>query len=93
MGNHYHVVVETTRLRLSRGMQRLNGRYAEAFNKKYERTGHLFGGRFTVRLIEDERRLARVCGYVLANPVRAGLCESPADWWPWSASRVATVSA
>ncbi len=86
MTNHYHLVVETERLFLSLGMQRLNGRYAETFNRKFERTGHLWGDRFWVRLVRDEEHLADVCTYVVNNPVRAGLCARAADW-PWSASR------
>ena len=42
MGNHYHLVVETTQPRLSAGMQRLNWLYAEYFNDKYALSGHLF---------------------------------------------------
>jgi REP element-mobilizing transposase RayT len=44
MTNHYHLVVEGRRERISRGMQRLNGLYAETFNAKYRRSGHLWGG-------------------------------------------------
>ena len=86
MTTHYHLVLEATRPRLSGGMQRLNGRYAEAFNARYERRGHLFGDRFAARVLESEEYLAAACRYVVLNPVRAGLCERAADW-PWSASR------
>jgi REP element-mobilizing transposase RayT len=86
MTNHYHLVVATERPLLSLGMQRLNGRYAEIFNRKFKRTGHLWGDRFWVRLVEDEDDLVAVCEYVVNNPVRAGLCARAADW-PWSASR------
>jgi hypothetical protein len=34
----------------------------------------------------DEDDLAVVCEYVLANPVRAGICDAIDDW-PWGASR------
>ena len=43
MTNHYHLVVETLREQLSAGMHRLNGVYAEQFNGRYRRTGHLWG--------------------------------------------------
>jgi len=86
MGTHYHLVVETLQPLLSAGMQRVNGRHAEEFNRKYRRTGHLFGDRFGARVVEDEEYLAEVCRYVINNPVRAGLCATPADW-PWSACR------
>jgi REP-associated tyrosine transposase len=86
MPNHYHFVVETTRAALSGGMHRVNGLYAEAFNMKYERSGHLFGDRFAARAIEDEEYVRAACRYVVYNPVRAGFCEHPADW-PWTHSR------
>jgi REP element-mobilizing transposase RayT len=86
MPNHFHFVVETTGPRLSAGMHHVNGVYAETFNAKYERSGHLFGDRFHTRVVRDETHLLAVCRYVIDNPVRAGLCATAADW-PWSASR------
>jgi REP element-mobilizing transposase RayT len=83
MTNHYHLVLETTRARLSDGVHRLNGRYAQEFNARYDRSGHLFGARFASWLIEEEDHLNAACEYVLLNPVRAGLCEEPKDW-RWS---------
>ena len=86
MTNHYHLVIETTVEHMSRGMQWLNGAYAQIFNKRWGRTGHLFGERFRSKPIEDEEQLVETCRYVIWNPVRAGLCDKPRDW-PWSASR------
>jgi len=39
MGRHYRLIVETTRVKLSAGFHRLNGTYAQAFNRRYERKG------------------------------------------------------
>ena len=88
MTTHYHLVVHSTRADLSRGVQRLNGRYAQEFNERHVRFGHLFADRFTSRVIETERYLHEACRYVVQNPVRAGLCASAEDW-PWSHSRYA----
>ena len=84
MPNHFHLVVESELNDLSSGMHHLNGIYAQRFNRRHERSGHLFQERFGVRAIDDETYLYGACAYVLDNPVRAGLCES-ADDWPWSA--------
>lgn len=89
MPNHYHLVVECRRVTLSRALHRVNGIYAEEFNAKYARNGHLWGDRFALRQIRDEDHLHAACAYVLANPVRAGLCQTVADW-PWSGSRYAS---
>ena len=85
MTNHYHLVLESTRVDLSAGLHRLNGVYAQAFNGRYGRWGHVFGDRFWCRSL-DEHELEQTCHYVLDNPVRAGLC-AHADDWPWSACR------
>jgi putative transposase len=86
MTNHYHLVLDVTVERLSQGMQWLNGAYAQIFNGRWGRRGHLFGARFHSKPIEDDDQLVSTCRYVMWNPVRAGLCERPEDW-PWSASR------
>jgi putative transposase len=46
MPNHHHVIVETHQDLLSVGLRQLNGHYAQAFNERHERTGHLFGRPF-----------------------------------------------
>ena len=92
MPTHHHVVVRCTRADLSRGMHRLNGRYAQAFNERHDRHGHLFGDRFVSRVVGDEDYLRDLCRYVARNPVRAGLCDDVADW-PWSRSRYGVAAA
>jgi REP element-mobilizing transposase RayT len=82
MPNHYHLIVQATREDLSKGMHRLNGGYAQGFNARYERAGHVFQNRFKSHVIEEEEHFERALAYVQANPVAAGLCEDGADW-PW----------
>lgn len=86
MGNHYHLVVETPIPSLSRGMRHLNGVYTQAFNRRHERVGHLFQGRFKAILVEKESHLLELLRYVVLNPVRAGLVRSPREW-AWSSYR------
>jgi REP element-mobilizing transposase RayT len=86
--NHFHFVLFADVSDLSTGMQWLMGRYAQLFNERYDRTGHLFQGRFHARAVEDDEYLAHVCDYVLDNPIRAGLCQDRADW-PWLGGAVA----
>ena len=86
MSTHYHVVLESTRERLSQGVHRLNWLYATYFNARYGSFGHVFAERFSARVIEGEERVFETCAYVLLNPVKARLCERVEDW-PWSYSR------
>lgn len=83
MPNHFHLVVETKLDALSRGMHWVTGIYAQRFNERHNRVGHLVQNRFGARVVEGDRALRRVCEYVVNNPVRAGLCETP-EQWPWS---------
>lgn len=88
LSNHFHLVVTTTLGGLSNGMQMVTGRYAQIFNHRHERTGHLFQGRFHARPVTDDVYLATVCDYVLDNALRAGLCETRGEW-PWLGGELA----
>jgi putative transposase len=83
MPNHYHLVVETTKPNLSKGMQRLNYRYAVAFNQRYDLSGHVFEHEFRSKSIESDEHLFEAVRYDVLNPVRARLCSHP-GLWRWS---------
>jgi hypothetical protein len=83
MPNHSHLLVTSQLKNISPAMQWLGARTAESFNRRYERSGHLYQGRFGSRLVEDDGHLLELARYLPLNPVKAGLCESPADW-EWS---------
>lgn len=83
MNNHYHLLVETPDGNLSIGMRQLNGVYTQLFNKRYERVGHLFQGRFKGVLVQKDSHLLEACRYIVLNPVRAKIVEDP-DKWTWS---------
>ncbi|HXV34486.1 MAG TPA: transposase [Gaiellaceae bacterium] len=80
MPNHFHLLLETPKPNLARGMQRLNSTFAQRFNRRHARIGHVLQGRYHAVLIEKEPHLLEVCRYVVLNPVRARLCSSPATW-------------
>lgn len=44
--NHYHLVIETPNSNLSKGMRQLNGVFTQASNRRHQRSGHLFQGRY-----------------------------------------------
>lgn len=89
MTNHYHLVVETPDGNLSRGMRQLNGVYTQHINRKYQRVGHLFQGRYTGILVEKDSYLLELARYVVLNPVRAGMVSDAGDW-PWSSYAMTT---
>jgi REP element-mobilizing transposase RayT len=90
MGNHYHIVVETIQGNLSAGMRQLNGVYTQQHNRAHERVGHVFQGRFKAILVQRDSHLLQLTRYVVLNPVRAGMCDTP-EQWRWS-SYAATMA-
>jgi len=89
MPNHYHATLRPTRANLSDALQRLNGMYGRWWNRRHERIGHVFQGRFKGQIVDRESYLLALSRYVVMNPVRAGLVDRP-EAWPWS-SYSATV--
>jgi putative transposase len=83
MSNHYHLVVTTPEPNIAAAMHVLNGLYAQTFNKRHARRGHLFGARYHDEIVGTEAHAVAVCSYVPLNPWRAGLCEFPEHWY-WS---------
>ncbi|MDX8394318.1 MAG: transposase [Mariprofundales bacterium] len=89
MSNHYHIMIETPQANLSRGMRQLNGIYTQRFNRKHDRVGHVFQGRFKSIVVDKDAYLLELCRYIVRNPVAAGMVETVGDWY-WS-SYQATV--
>jgi len=86
MTNHYHLIIETPEMTLSRGMKWMNGKYAQWFNRRHGRSGNLFQGRFKGFLVEKERYLMALIRYVALNPVRARMVDRP-EQYRWSSYR------
>lgn len=89
MDNHYHIAIETPDGNLSRGMRQLNGIYTQVFNKRHDRVGHIFQGRYKAIIIQKDSHLLEVCRYIVLNPVRAGVVKWPGKW-QWSSYRAMT---
>lgn len=83
MPNHYHLVLTTEAPNLSCAVKQVNGPYGQWWNRRRGRVGHVFQSRFWSQVVQDESYLLTVCRYVVLNPVRAGLADSPGDW-EWS---------
>lgn len=79
MGNHYHLLLETTSPNLSRLMRDLNGHYTLYFNKRHDRNGHLFQGRYKSILVDREAYLLELSRYIHLNPVRSGIAGRPQE--------------
>lgn len=87
MGNHTHLLV-TSRAAgaISRAMHRLGQCYVQAFNRKHERTGTLWEGRFKSCPVDSESYLLAVYRYIELNPVRAAITAAP-EHYAWSSAQ------
>ncbi len=83
MGNHVHLLLEAAGEPIDLVMKRINGRYAYCYNKRYERTGHLFQDRYRSEPVENELYFITVLRYIHQNPVKAGFCRHPNEY-AWS---------
>lgn len=84
MSNHLHLLVTpATSEGLPRLMQAVGRRYVQGFNKRHQRTGTLWEGRYRATAIQTERYVLACMAYIDLNPVRAGMVVRPEDY-PWS---------
>jgi putative transposase len=86
MSNHFHVFLKTPEPNLSTGMHGLESGYVTLFNKRHERTGPLFEGRFQSVLVESEGHAWSLSRYVHLNPCRAKIAAKP-EAYHWSTYR------
>ncbi len=84
MTNHVHLLcTPSTPTGISKMMQSLGRMYVLYFNRRYQRSGTLWEGRYKSCLIENETYFMQVCRYIELNPVRANMVNDPADY-SWS---------
>lgn len=70
MPNHFHLLVRQKRKNgIVKFMQKLGTGYTNYFNKKYERVGGLFQGRFKAVLVNEEKHLIHLPFYIHTNPL------------------------
>lgn len=83
MNNHVHLLLQPHNDKLSEGIHRLGFRFAQHINKKLDRQGHLFQGRFKSIRVQSGSYLCRLIRYIHQNPTRAKLVNHPSDYL-WS---------
>ena len=71
---------ETGKVPLSKVMQGLQLRYTGYYNRKYQKGGHLFQGRYKAILCDRAAYLLELVRYLHLNP---GRVRSPVDPWTY----------
>jgi putative transposase len=81
MTNHTHLLITPrTKRSLPLLMQAMGRGYVQKLNRRYNRTGTLWQGRYKACLIQDDPYLLTCYRYIELNPVRAGMVRLPGDY-------------
>lgn len=84
--NHFHLLLKTGNVPIATVMRRLLTGYAAGFNRRHQRSGHLFQNRYKSILCQEDSYLKELVRYIHLNPLRARLVgdiDSLADY-PYS---------
>lgn len=82
MNNHVHILIGNGNDGMSLLIQKIANSYVFYFNRKYDRCGHLFQGRFKSEPIQDESYFKTVFRYILQNCENAGIART--DMYKWN---------
>jgi len=80
---HFHIALRTGAISLDRPMRSLQQRTARRINARLQLFGPLWQGRYRAKMVQDQRYLNQLLGYIHLNPVVAGLVDDPAEY-RWS---------
>lgn len=83
MTNHVHLLIGENAASIGEVMKRIGVAYVAYFNKKYERLGPLFQGRYKSEPVCDRNYYLTLLRYIHQNPIEAHIAES-LDAYRWS---------
>jgi REP element-mobilizing transposase RayT len=88
--NHFHLLLQTGPVPISRVMRRLLTGYAVWFNLTHRRHGHLFQNRFKSILCQEDVYLMELVRYIHLNPIRSGIVRDIGElgFYPYSGHSV-----
>ena len=89
MDNHVHILFRSGKDGISAVMRKLLTWYAQYFNRRHGRKGHLFENRYKSILCDEDNYLLALVRYIHLNPVRAKIIHTMTelDKYPWSGHR------
>lgn len=85
MPNHFHLEIKQKNTHdMENFMRSLITKYSKYFNKRYDRVGPLFQGRYNAVLITNERYLLHLGRYIHLNPQKIISNEQSLSSYSWS---------
>jgi len=86
LDNHFHFFARSGVVHISKVMHDVLSEFTIKFNKKHDRVGHLFSGRFRSQVVDKETYAKELDRYIEMNAVKAGLVSKPEDY-KWCSMR------
>lgn len=83
MSNHVHLLYREFDEEIEHSMKRLLTSYAQYYNCKYGRVGHVFQDRFRSEPCNNMDYFTTLLRYIHQNPVKAGITKTVSEY-PWS---------
>lgn len=76
MDNHVHILFKSGTHGISAVMRKLLTWYAQYYNRRHKRTGHLFENRYKSILCDEDTYLLALVRYIHLNPLRANIVKT-----------------
>lgn len=83
LDDHYHLLIQTLNIPISKIMYCINYGYAKYYNSKFHRTGPVFRDRYKGIIVRDERLIPDLVKYIHYDPVLHNICNSIVEY-KWS---------
>ncbi len=81
MPNHYHFILhQKTQYAIARYVRNVCDAFVKTVNRAVGRSGHLFGGSYKIKLIDDQAYLTHLTRYIHRNPIHARIVQKAEDW-------------
>ena len=82
MSNHIHLLIRehSDIFTISNLIKKIASSYVHWYNRKYQRTGHLFEERFKSEVVEDDQYLLTVIRYIHQNPTKSQMVEAVCEY-------------
>ena len=83
MSNHFHLLIREREEKVWQTLKRIADAYVYYYNRKYQRSGHLFKDRFRSEPVDTIHQFTALLSFIHRKPIEVGLAKYPGDY-PYS---------
>ena len=90
MPDHLHLIIKPEKEPLSKVMQKIKGKSARLINLRENTSGEVWQKEYYERVVRDEKDLTEKYQYIIYNPVKEGLSQTPEEY-PYSSAALSEM--